>query len=105
MKTNAIQLFLLALLLLIGTYSRATFAHSEWQGDWTGNLQLPGGKELPLVFHIKADGTRWTVTMDSPQQGGFGIPVKAELKDKSVSFKVEQLEGCPYIIFTTAYSE
>jgi uncharacterized protein len=45
-------------------------------GDWTGALQVGGGAELHLVFHVaaRAEGG-WSATMDSPDQGARGIPV------------------------------
>ncbi len=48
------------------------------EGSWTGTLELPGGQELPLVFHIarEMDGTH-SATMDSPAQGAFGMPVES----------------------------
>lgn len=42
-------------------------------GDWTGALDL-GGTRLPIVFHITADDEGFAATMDSPDQGAFGVP-------------------------------
>lgn len=39
-------------------------------GDWYGGLAIGGG-QLPLVFHVKADGT---ATLDSPAQNARGLP-------------------------------
>ena len=44
------------------------------QGDWSGQLQVPGGPQLWLVFHISEDEAGdLTITMDSPDQGAMGI--------------------------------
>lgn len=44
-------------------------------GDWSGQLSVPGGPELWLVFHItEADEEGGlAITMDSPDQGAMGI--------------------------------
>jgi RNA polymerase sigma factor (sigma-70 family) len=51
-----------------------TGARSEIQGHWKGALSVKG-VTLRIVFHIglMPDGS-YTATMDSPDQGGFGIP-------------------------------
>src|SRR5574338_125370 len=42
-------------------------------GSWEGSLNV--GAELRIVFHIReADQGQLTATMDSPDQGAFGIP-------------------------------
>lgn len=48
-------------------------------GDWYGTLDTPRGK-LPLVFHVKPDGS---ATLDSPSQMAKGMAATATLaKDK-----------------------
>lgn len=43
-------------------------------GDWVGTLQI-GPARLRVVWHlVEADGA-WSATLDSPDQGAFGIPV------------------------------
>lgn len=42
------------------------------QGDWYGTLDAMGTK-LPLVFHISGTDDALKGTMDSPDQGAFGI--------------------------------
>lgn len=44
-------------------------------GDWSGQLDVPGGPSLWLVFHVTgADEGGLAITMDSPDQGAMGIP-------------------------------
>jgi pimeloyl-ACP methyl ester carboxylesterase len=49
-------------------------------GTWQGALEVSGA-ELTIVFHLdradapEGDGSEWTATMDSPDQGATGIPV------------------------------
>ena len=45
-------------------------------GDWTGDIQLPNGAGMPLVFHIteQEDGALGG-TIDSPMQDSTGIPI------------------------------
>ncbi|MFH0999855.1 MAG: hypothetical protein V1783_03350 [Bacteroidota bacterium] len=49
-------------------------------GQWNGILKFQG-MQLRLVFNIEKVDTIFAATMDSPDQGANGIPVK------SVSFK------------------
>lgn len=67
--------------------------HNETAGDlrdvegiWMGNLTVPGGLELRIVFNISTnpDGSI-NASMDSPDQGVSGIPVE------SVSYKAGNL--------------
>lgn len=58
-------------------------------GDWHGMLQELG---LRVVFHITGNGTGHTATMDSPDQGGFGIPVtKVDFQRDSLHLGLPQL--------------
>ncbi len=44
-------------------------------GDWSGELKVPGGPTLPLIFHIEeAEDGGFSVSLDSPLQGAMGIP-------------------------------
>ena len=45
-------------------------------GDWYGTLAVPNGMKLPLVFHIKPDGS---ATLDSPNQMAKDLPATATL--------------------------
>jgi fermentation-respiration switch protein FrsA (DUF1100 family) len=46
-------------------------------GSWAGALNA-GGQELSLVFHIGRDGGgAWSGTMDSPDQGAYGLALSA----------------------------
>ncbi|WP_184722548.1 alpha/beta fold hydrolase [Caulobacter sp.] len=46
-------------------------------GDWSGVLDAPNGK-LPLIFHIKPDGS---ATLDSLAQKAMGLPARAAFAD------------------------
>lgn len=51
-------------------------AQEAWIGDWSGTLAAGGG-QLRLVLHVAAGGAGvpgLKATMDSPDQGGYGIP-------------------------------
>jgi hypothetical protein len=53
--------------------SFALFAQ-DVTGTWNGLLVVPNG-QLHVDFHITAAEKGYTATMDSPDQGAFGIPV------------------------------
>ena len=46
----------------------------EPAGDWSGAITL-GPSKLNIVFHISQSAEAYKATMDSPDQGAFGIPV------------------------------
>jgi len=43
-------------------------------GKWNGVLKLPGA-ELRVSFNLSLNGSGYSATMDSPDQGAFGIPM------------------------------
>ncbi|WP_165185359.1 alpha/beta hydrolase family protein [Caulobacter soli] len=49
-------------------------------GDWYGTLNV--GVKIPLVLHIKGDGS---ATLDSPAQGASGLPANASLDGSAVT--------------------
>ena len=58
-------------------------------GDWYGTLQAPGAA-LPLVFHIKADGT---ATFDSPAQHALGLAATATVVAGKVSVTLQAIHA------------
>jgi hypothetical protein len=60
---------------------------SDIDGAWAGTLDTPAGK-LRVVFHITNTADGLTATMDSPDQGAFGIPVTSVTRTGS-SLKLE----------------
>ncbi len=66
---------------------------AQLAGDWQGALNV-GGAQLRLVLHITAgkDGAL-TATLDSLDQGAYGIPVSAiSLKDAKLSLNVDAIQ-------------
>ncbi len=69
-------------------------AQSQLAGDWQGTLSA-GGAQLRLVLHVTAgkDGSL-TATLDSVNQGAYGIPVTSvTLKDSKFSLVVDAVHG------------
>lgn len=58
---------------------------SPIEGSWYGILKVQG-MEITLVFHITQTDDELEATMDSPDQGAFGIPVD------EISFASDKLE-------------
>lgn len=48
-------------------------AQKNIEGTWAGKLTVPGGS-LRLMVHLKNEGTTYSATLDSPDQGAKGIP-------------------------------
>ncbi len=55
---------------LLGFVSVCFAQNPAFFGDWTGNLELGGGKSLKLVLHVSEIPS---VTLDSPDQGAYGL--------------------------------
>lgn len=65
------------------------------EGIWMGNLTVPGGLELRIVFNISTnpDGSV-NASMDSPDQGVSGIPVESvSYKDSNLNLGVKSIGG------------
>src|ERR1700691_4284547 len=63
-------------------------------GDWQGTLAA-NGAQLRLVLHItKGDDGALKATLDSVDQGAYGIPVSSiSLKDSKLSLGVDAVHG------------
>ncbi|HEX6940993.1 MAG TPA: alpha/beta hydrolase [Longimicrobiales bacterium] len=62
-------------------------------GDWMGTLEVPGGR-LRIVFHITAGADGLAATLDSPDQGAYGIATGAVVLDgDSLTIAVPAIMG------------
>lgn len=60
-------------------------------GDWIGSLEIPGGG-LRLALHVTEAEGGLAATLDSPDQGGFGIPASAvDLAGDTLTVTVDSL--------------
>jgi hypothetical protein len=66
----------------------------EISGKWYGLLKLPG-TDLTVVVNIsKTEAGAYTATMDSPDQGAFGIPVNSiKYENKQLELKIDALQA------------
>ena len=63
-------------------------------GIWQGLLDVGSGKTLRIVFHISEETDSLSGTLDSPDQGAFGIPVTSiEISSDSIRINVQSLNG------------
>ena len=61
------------------------------EGAWQGVLAA-GVTGVHVVVHFHQAGAKWTATVDSPDQGGFGIPVdQVTLDGDHVTFMITRL--------------
>ncbi|WPR74483.1 alpha/beta hydrolase [Algoriphagus sp. NG3] len=63
----------LSLVLITCIFVVSSFGQ-DITGQWHGALKIQG-VHLPLVFNVTQTESGYTATMDSPNQGAFGIPV------------------------------
>ena len=73
----------LAFLFLLIT--QTSFCQSPY-GDWYATLKAAN---LPLVFHIKRDGKRDQITVDSPKQAAFDMPAQISISKNNSRLEVE----------------
>lgn len=84
MKRN----ILLAILLVV---AMALTQAQTLNGDWTGKLELGGGRNLKLVLHVAESPA--AVTLDSPDQGAYGLACEITyLKGDSISIRIPNLQ-------------
>jgi len=82
------MIFTTVILLLTGLYMFG----QDITGTWNGVLVIPGG-QLRVDFHITATDDGYTSTMDSPDQGAFGISVTStEFEDNELTIKMTDLD-------------
>jgi Predicted hydrolases or acyltransferases (alpha/beta hydrolase superfamily) len=61
-------------------------------GDWYGKISVMN-QEMRLNFHITKDADVYSATMDSPDQGAFGIPMESVVyKDGVLTLKVANIQ-------------
>lgn len=85
---KALFAFTLAMLTAFSAHAQ------DLVGDWQGTLKV-GPAELRLILHIakNADGSLHA-TMDSIDQGSYGLPVSSmSLKDSKLNFAVDVVHG------------
>lgn len=63
-------------------------------GDWKGNLQV-GHSSLAFIIHLSQENGAWKATADSPDQGAFDIPAKANVNGNGIEVLIEG--GISYI--------
>ena len=77
------------------TNDENTGESKDIEGLWMGNLKVPGGVELRILFNIstRPDGSI-NATMDSLDQGASGIPVETvTYKDGNLRLEVKSIRG------------
>ncbi len=75
------------LLILITILTTLSMYGQDITGEWNGILKVQG-TQLRLVFNISQAGNAYSATMDSPDQGAFGIPVSS-ISYESPILKIE----------------
>ena len=75
-----------------------TFLTSQsYSGDWEGTLAIQG-QSLKIIYHIVEEGGVYTATLDSPNQGAYGMAVdKVELQDGKLLLQSTAL-GITYLV-------
>jgi len=67
--------------------------HAQVVGDWAGTLNA-GGAEYALVLHITEADSGFVATMDSPDQGAFGIlATSVTVKGDSLTVQFANIGG------------
>lgn len=81
------------ILALVVTIVLAPLAAGQVAGDWEGTLDVTVAK-LKVVIHITKEKDALSGTLDSPDQGGFGIAMgEVSFKDGVLKFDVPSITG------------
>lgn len=96
LKTNSFRagLNFFLLITLMFSWAGSSFAQSSnLDGSWEGKLMLTPEMGLRMVINISGStGDDTVITMDSPDQGAYGIPMKIEfVSPDSLNVSVPQL--------------
>ena len=75
------------ILILISVLTTFSMYGQDITGKWNGILKVQG-TQLRLAFNISQTGNAFSATMDSPDQGAFGIPVSS-ISYESQILKIE----------------
>lgn len=85
---NILTLFIALLLAGFATYpimDSEVSSDVEIVGKWTGVLALPTGDSLNIAFNItRGEDGVLTTTMDSPDQGAYGIATESTVFEENV---------------------
>jgi len=80
-----------ATLLIFTLFISGIVAAQDITGAWHGALDIQGS-QLRLVVNIVATDAGYSATLDSPDQGAFGIPIDStSFKDESLYFEAKNL--------------
>ena len=83
------------ILLLIVSLLPLWAVAQHFQGDWGGQLMF-GNQGLKIIIHIQQAEDGYRATMDSPDQGAFGMKVsQVTVEDKNISIQMHDL-GASY---------
>ncbi|MCI4671369.1 MAG: alpha/beta hydrolase [Bacteroidia bacterium] len=87
----------MSLLLILGM-GATSFAQKPL-GDWEGKLEV-GAQSMRIIFHISEEEGVLAATMDSPDQGAYGIPVsEISFEAPKLNIKLDRL----FINYTGKY--
>lgn len=79
--------------LLLLTLTALSSSAMSLAGKWGGTLSL-GPQKIPLVFNItQADAAKWSVTLDVPSQGAYGIPCEATVDNDKIEIKMDVMNA------------
>ena len=87
---------LVAILALAGAVAAQSTDPKPFLGAWKGTLSI-AGQELQIGLNFSLDQAKKIQgTFDSISQGGFGLKLGSfEIKDKTITFVLENVPGAP----------
>ena len=78
--------------IILAVISFSVLNAQEFTGDWKGELDVQG-TSLEVIFHISEKDGTYSSTMDSPNQGAFGIAMdETIIEGKTLKISAKQMK-------------
>ena len=94
--TKALELAVLAIVLVAASLPAAAQEKSPFLGDWKGKLSV-AGQELEIVLHFTLDANKVLAgTIDIPAQNATGLPLgNLKAEGQAITFVIAGVPGDP----------
>ena len=80
--------------LFLSLFYLVSLTAQDFAGNWKGDISVPGGGKLGVIFYITQQADQLSCTMDVPMQGAKAIPAASiEAKQKQINISYPALNA------------